>query len=77
MNTKELIGKTIKSADIMQSQGYDDTGYLKLEFTDGTFVVVVSFYDDKYTKNSSGEYPTRIELSQDDKGLIPIDKKGE
>lgn len=75
MNTKELIGKTIKAANIMQKQGYDDTGYLKLEFTDGTFVVIVSFYDEEYTRNSEGEYPTRIELSQDDNGLIPIDKR--
>jgi len=65
-----ITGKTIARVTEMQKQGYDDTGWLKLDFTDGTHCVIWAGYG-CYTGESEDEYPTRIGISDDDEGLVP------
>lgn len=72
MDTKNIIGKTISAASLMKRDGYDDEGWLKLEFSDGTFCVVVAGYG-CYTGNSNDEYPTYIDISDDISGLVPVE----
>lgn len=59
MKYKELIGKTIESIYRCKLREYDDTGYLMINFTDGTKVIIESGYSD-WTGNSLYEYPTNI-----------------
>ena len=58
---ESLIGKTILSAKKMRPVGYDDEGYLKLSFSDGSSIILESTYCG-YTGNSLGEYSTDIEI---------------
>lgn len=60
MKLQDLVGKTIKSAHFMKHISTDDTGYLKLNFTDDTEIIVQGYYEDQWSGNSGGEYPTRI-----------------
>lgn len=65
-----LIGKTIAAATEMRKDGYDDSGWLLLEFTDGTKRVIEAGYGG-YTGGSEGEYPTYLRIYDDVEGLIP------
>lgn len=68
----DITGKTIAKVTRMEKPGYDDAGWLKLDFTDGSFCVIWAGYDDSsYTGNSEGEYPTRIGIDDTDTGLMP------
>jgi hypothetical protein len=72
MNTQSLVGKTITSATKMRQREYDDTGYLRLEFSDGTTCDIVAKYG-MYTGDSEDEYPTvlRVFWNHEFKHLIP------
>ena len=70
MKPSDLIGKTIASAETMKRPGFDDSGWLRLAFTDGTIAVVVARYGD-WTGDSEDEYPTSIYITADDRGLVP------
>lgn len=59
MTVKDIIGKTIIDAKTQKLSKHDDTGFLKLTFSDGTECVVFASYD-FYTGRSIDEYPTRI-----------------
>ena len=56
-----LIGKTITSAKVMKHKKYDDKGYLRLGFSDGSVELIVASYGG-YTGDSADEYPTYIFL---------------
>jgi len=58
---KDLIGKTIVSAEQLEHPSYDDSGWLKLTFSDNTSAVIISGYGD-HTGDSSDEYPTYISI---------------
>lgn len=77
MNIKDLVGKTITSATKMKEPDYDDTGFLKLEFSDGTSCTIVSGYG-SYTRGARDEYPTTISIEQGWAGLVeaPDEKEG-
>ena len=73
MEIKDLIGKTITAASIEQLAATDDTGFLVLQFSDGSEAVIIAYYD-SYTGNSDDEYPTRIGITDTiDMELIDID----
>jgi len=74
MKFSELIGKTITSAQQMQSVGYTDTGYLKLGFSDRTECVIYSSYGD-FDFKSEGEYPSEIYIidKYTEEELVPIE----
>ena len=57
----------------MRKPEYDDTGWLKLDFTDGTHCVIGAGYG-SYTGESEDEYPTCIWFTDDAEGLVPVDK---
>ena len=65
-----IIGKTITSVTEMKMPEFDDTGWLKLDFSDGTYCVICAGYG-SYTGNSEDEYPTRIGISDSAEGLLP------
>jgi hypothetical protein len=58
---KKLVGKTIKSVEQCKAKDTDDSGYLKITFTDDSFVFIESYYGD-FTGNSYDEYPTGINI---------------
>ena len=70
---KEFIGKRI--LDVIQYQAYDDDGefdddgYLKFKFTDGSEVTLMSYYEG-YTGASIDEYPTSIKILDPDEDLF-------
>jgi hypothetical protein len=75
MKLSDLIGKTITSAKIKRLNGYDDTGFLELKFSDETQTTIVSEYGG-YTGESYDEYPTQIVLSTYyDNRLVDIEEK--
>jgi hypothetical protein len=59
MNKYLLVGKTISAIQKMKPVNYDDTGYLKIMFTDGSTCYIVAGYS-SYTGQSEDEYPTTI-----------------
>lgn len=67
-----IEGKTIAKVMKMENPDYDDEGWLKLEFTDGTFCVIQAGYGGN-TGCSMGEYPTDIRITTDDETLVPIE----
>ncbi len=69
-NTMNITGKTIAKATKMKLPQYDDTGWLKLEFTDGTSCVIVAGYGE-WTSESEDEYPTRIHIAENIENLVP------
>ena len=74
MNWVDLVGKTISSITQMKLREYDDMGFLKLEFTDGTFCFIIGGYGG-YTGGSEDEYQTVINLEEDPKeDLVPLGK---
>ena len=58
----QLAGKTVKSARKQKLKRFDDEGFLRLDFTDGTHCTVVGAYG-TYTGGSEDEYQTRIGLA--------------
>lgn len=62
MQFKDLIGKTITAATVKKLANYDDTGFLQLQFSDGTEAVIVGSYGG-YTGKSADEYPTYIKIT--------------
>lgn len=66
---QELTGKTIASVKRMRDAKYDDEGYLRVSFTDGTEIVIVASYGE-YTGNSIDEYPSKIGISHKVANLI-------
>lgn len=68
-----MIGKTIADATQMKRPEYDDTGWIKLTFTDGTAVVITaSFAEYNHRANVMDEYATRISVGGDDPELVPL-----
>lgn len=69
---QDIIGKTITAAIVMKLADFDDKGFLKLEFSDGTSCVIVADYGG-YTGESQKEYQTAIHITDDADGacLIP------
>ena len=62
MKIDDLVGKTITSVKRKKPIGFDDEGFLLLEFSDGTDALIVAGFEDNYTGNSLGEYPTYLSL---------------
>ncbi len=71
MEWKDLEGKTIKTATPMKKPGYDDEAWCALEFTDGTWCVVVGGYGG-YSGSSEDEYPCFVYLKEHVDGLVPV-----
>lgn len=71
MDFQDLQGKTIAKATQMKKPKYDDDGWLKLEFTDGTSCVILAGYGG-YTGESEDEYPIGIDVIESDDGLEPV-----
>lgn len=69
MQFADLIGKTITAADLMKLPRYDDTGWLRLTFSDGTSCVIVSS-GDEYTGDSLEEYRQEISIVDHVEGLV-------
>lgn len=57
-----LVGKTIKAVTQLKKPEYDDTGYLRVEMTDGSTYLIEGGCGDQCTMDSEGEYPTFIAL---------------
>ena len=57
----DINGKTIQSHEFLKVPNYDDTAWLRLNFTDGTACLIESGYDE-YTGDSLEEYPVRIRI---------------
>ena len=79
MEFKDLIGKTITNATQQKLSDHDDSGFLELQFSDGTTALIVAMYGG-YTGNSEDEYPTGLYIINDlpyvpyseTEALIPI-----
>ena len=70
LNTNSIKGKTIAKATFMKDKNHDDEGWLRLDFTDGTYCVIEAGYG-CYTGDSADEYPTNIYILSDRSFLIP------
>ena len=70
---KDIEGKTIQSAKQMKLRMGDDTGWLLLQFMDGTACVIEAYSSNEYTGNSDAEYPTRIRIDGRVDHLIPVE----
>lgn len=64
MDLDALEGKTILAVRKKTKRGYDDTGYLEIQFTDGTSCIIVSGFDADWTGLSEGEYATTIGVAE-------------
>ena len=60
---KSMIGKTILAVTQQKLIKYDDEGFLRIEFTDGTHITISGGYS-KYTGGSEDEYQTTV-------GIVP------
>lgn len=65
MEWNDLIGKTIANIQEVMVEGYDDEGFLRIDFTDGTKCLVIAGYWGEYTGKSIDEYRTYIDISED------------
>jgi hypothetical protein len=70
---EDFEGKKIVKIEKMKFKKFDDTGFLKFVFDDGTHFIIYSWFGG-YTGKSFDEYPTRIGVVQEDKydELTPI-----
>lgn len=69
---EDLVGKTVAAATRLEKPGYDDEGWLRLTFTNGTACVLVAGYGE-YTGNTEGEYPTHLRVATNPDGtLVPV-----
>ena len=66
-----ITGKTIAKVTKMKKPEFDDAGWIKLDFTDGTICIIMAGYHENYTGSSECEYPTWIEITEDEEGLVP------
>lgn len=72
MEFKDIEGKTILRATQVKLTEFDDEGWLRLEFTDGTACLVVGGYAG-YTGKSLSEYPTQIDILEDNTAYVPVE----
>lgn len=63
MKHEDLVGKTIVAVKQKKLVGYDDEGFLEMQFSDGTKATIVSIYFG-YTGESKSEYPTGIFITE-------------
>lgn len=63
MEYENLIGKTIVAVKQKKLIGYDDDGFLEMQFSDDTKVTIVACYGG-YTGESEDEYPTGIFITE-------------
>lgn len=68
-----IIGKTIAKITEMKKPQYDDTGWLKMDFTDGTHCIIWAGYG-SWTSHSEDEYPTCIGITDHVDGLVSSDQ---
>jgi hypothetical protein len=61
---QEMIGKTVAAVKQQKLAKWDDEGFLRVEFTDGTHCTIVGGCGG-YTGDSEGEYITRIEIADE------------
>ena len=66
----DLSGKTIANAMQMKHPSCDDSGWLRLAFTDGSAFDIEACYGG-YSGESVDEYPTLIFLKHADPALVP------
>jgi len=69
-----IIGKTIEKVTKIRKPEYDDPGWLKLNFTDGTHCIINAGIG-SFTGFLEDEYPTFIESTNDTKGLRSVDNE--
>jgi hypothetical protein len=55
----DLIGKTIASVKVKKLADKDDQGFLEMQFSDGSQIIIIAGYGG-YTGKSEDEYPTYI-----------------
>ena len=72
---KVLIGKTITAARQLSFEDKDDCGFLRLDFSDGTHIVIEGGYGG-YTGDSNDEYLTLIGIASKSREakLVEMDK---
>ncbi|MFA5391815.1 MAG: hypothetical protein WC331_10400 [Candidatus Omnitrophota bacterium] len=68
MKFEDLIGKTIIAAQQMKLKEHDDTGFLRLQFSDNTHCIIEGGYRG-YTVDSEDDYQTHIWISSDEREL--------
>ena len=72
MKFSDLVGKKIITAILMKKAAFDDEGWLRLTFEDGTNCILVAGYGE-YTGESEYEYPSYIYITEKvDDELIPV-----
>jgi hypothetical protein len=75
MDYEDMQGKTIAAARQMRHKSdTNDTGYLRVDFTDGSFLVIAATYgsfDQGYS--CAGEYPTDIYIVNDLKQIEQLE----
>lgn len=69
---KWLEGKTVATATVMKKPEYDDTGWVRLTFSDGSECVINGSYSG-YTGESEDEYPERLFIFRKCNGLVPVE----
>lgn len=69
-----MIGKTIASATVMKDPGYVDEPYLKLEFTDGSEIILQAWHTGEFSTEAKDEYPVYIGIADKINGLVPVIK---
>lgn len=68
----QLIGKTIINVELLKNRNTDDSGFVKLTFSDGDTAIVAGGYG-RYTGDSNDEFPTKISLLGRDDFLVQLD----
>lgn len=61
MTFDDMVGKMIVDVRRMKPKEYEDYGFLRIKFSDGTHVVIAAGYGE-HNNNSMGEYPTWLYL---------------
>lgn len=62
MKIQELIGKTIYEANFMKSISSEDTGYIRLKFSDNVEIIIQAYYDECILGTEGFEYATCINV---------------
>lgn len=60
MKIQELIGKTIYEANFMKSISSEDTGYIRLKFSDNVEIIIQAYYNECIPGTEGFEYATCI-----------------
>ena len=73
-----IVGKTISRAVRMRDPRFDDAGWLRVEFDDGSHITIEASYLDDFTRKSMGPYPTSICVCDQwtDAALVEFDGQG-